>query len=372
MFFNVYSLRTTKSIRKYEPYFSIFPYEMGGDFSFSYFRILFVVRIVMAFVDEITLHLKAGDGGNGIVSWRHEKGREFMGPAGGDGGKGGDVYVKAVRDIARLSAYRYGNLFVAGRGGHGQGKSRHGKGGTDILIEIPVGSLVTNQMTDRTYELLTEGERALLLRGGAGGFGNEHFKGSRNVRPLQSTPGKKGEQADVVVELRLIADVGLVGLPNAGKSSLLNTLTAAHAKVGAYAFTTVEPNLGAFNGFILADIPGLIEGASHGKGLGVKFLRHIARTRLLLHCLSAEHDDLTVAYTTVRFELGAYEPELLEKKEVIVLTKADTRSSAQIKKAIASLKKFKKKNKDILAVSIIDDDSLKLFKEQILHILKFL
>lgn len=323
----------------------------------------------MALVDEITLHLKAGNGGNGIVSWRHEKGREFMGPAGGDGGKGGDVYVKAVRDIARLSAYRYGNLFVAGHGWSGQGKSRHGKGGDDIEIEIPIGSLVTNKTTGRVYELLADGERILLLHGGAGGFGNEHFKGSRNVRPLQSTPGKKGEQSDFFVELRLIADVGLMGLPNAGKSSLLNTLTAARAKVGAYAFTTVEPNLGAFNGFILADIPGLIEGASNGKGLGVKFLRHIARTRLLLHCLSAENDDLEKAYETVRFELGAYASELLEKKEVIVLTKADTRSPAQIKKIIVSLKK---KNKTVYAVSIIDDNLLKKFKEKLMKILNIL
>ncbi len=321
----------------------------------------------MALVDEITLHLKAGNGGNGIVSWLHEKGKEFMGPAGGDGGKGGDVYLKAVRDLSRLSAYRYGNLFTAGQGGHGQRKSRHGKNGEDIELEIPIGSVVTNRSTGRIYELLQEGETALVLRGGKGGYGNEHFKGSRNVRPLQSTNGKQGEGADFFVELRLIADAGLIGLPNAGKSSLLNTVTSAHAKVGSYAFTTLEPNLGALNGFVLADIPGLIEGASSGKGLGVKFLKHIRRTKILLHCISLENDNLLTSYKVVRRELESYASELLEKKEIIVLTKADTVTSAVLKKAFAQMKK---KADTVLAVSIVDDDLLKTFNESLLKVLR--
>lgn len=321
----------------------------------------------MALVDEIILHLKAGAGGSGIVSWLHEKGKEFMGPAGGDGGKGGDVYLKAVRDISRLTSYRYGNLFAAGRAGDGQRKSRHGKNGEDIELEIPVGSVVTNTITGRTYEFLKEGERVMVLRGGKGGFGNEHFKSSRNVRPLQRTPGKPGEEATFHVELRLIADAGLIGFPNAGKSSLLNELTAAHAKVGSYAFTTLEPNLGSFRGFIIADIPGLIEGAGEGKGLGTKFLRHIARTRILLHCISLEEKNLLKAYATVRRELMGHSEELKEKKEVVVLTKADTKDTKDIKKAIAALKK---KNKNILVVSIIDDVLLKVFKEKLLKILQ--
>lgn len=321
----------------------------------------------MALIDEITLHLKAGAGGNGVVSWLHEKGKEFMGPAGGDGGKGGDVYLKAIRDINRLTSYRYGNLFAAGRGGDGQRKSRHGKNGEDIELEIPVGSVVTNTITGRTYEFLKEGERAMVLRGGKGGFGNEHFKSSRNVRPLQRTLGKPGEEAAFHVELRLIADAGLIGFPNAGKSSLLNELTAAHAKVGSYAFTTLEPNLGAFRGFILADIPGLIEGAGEGKGLGTKFLRHIARTRILLHCISLEEKNLLKAYAIVRRELMGHSEELKDKKEVVVLTKADTKDTKSIKKAVAALKK---KSKDILVVSIIDDALLKVFKEKLLKVLQ--
>lgn len=321
----------------------------------------------MAFVDEITLHLKSGNGGNGVVSWLHEKGKEFMGPAGGDGGKGGDVYFKAVRDIAHLASYRYGNLFVAKSGGAGQRKSRHGKDGEDLELEVPIGSVITNTKTGRMYELLTEGEQMNVLHGGRGGFGNEHFKSSRNVRPRESTPGRAGEEADFHIELRLFADAGLIGLPNAGKSSLLNELTSAHAKVGAYQFTTLEPNLGDFNGYILADIPGLIEGASEGRGLGVKFLRHITRTKLLLHCIALDQEHLPRVYAIVRKELIAHAPELGEKKEVIVLTKADTRTQAEIKKAVTALRR---KNKDVLVVSIIDDVLLTEFKAQLRTILK--
>ncbi len=320
----------------------------------------------MAFVDEITLHLSAGDGGDGIVSWLHEKGKEFMGPAGGDGGKGGDVYLKAVRDLGRLYSYRFGNSFFAGRGGNGQRKSRAGKDGDDLVIELPVGSVITNRTMGRSYELLREGESVLVLRGGKGGFGNEHFKGSRNVRPREATPGKQGETADFFVELRLFADAGLIGLPNAGKSSLLNALTRANAKVGAYQFTTLEPNLGDCGGYILADIPGLIEGASAGKGLGVKFLKHITRTKLLLHCISLEHASPLQTYRVVRDELTAFSPELAEKKEVIVLTKTDMLDAPALKKIT---KQMMKKNPRVLAVSVIDDARLADFKRQLLTLL---
>lgn len=318
----------------------------------------------MAFVDEVVLHLKAGDGGSGLVAWLHEKGKEFMGPAGGDGGKGGDVYFKAVRDMGRLASYRFGNLFSAGRGGHGEGKSRHGKDGTDLELEVPIGSVITNKKTGRAYELLTESERVRVLHGGRGGFGNEHFKSSRNVRPRESTVGRAGDEADFHVELRLFADAGLIGLPNAGKSSLLNALTRARAKVGMYAFTTLEPNLGVLDGCIVADIPGLIEGASEGKGLGTKFLKHITRTELLIHCISLEQENLAYAYGIVRRELKAFSSKLADKPELIALTKADTVDENAVKKAIRILKK---KNPRVFSVSIIDDALLHAFKNRFLH-----
>lgn len=321
----------------------------------------------MAFIDEIQFHIKAGKGGNGVVRWRHEKGKEFSGAAGGNGGRGGDVYARAVRDIGILASYRNVKEFKAGNGEDGMRNSMHGKDGEDLIINFPVGSVITNQSTGKTIELLKEGEQVKLLSGGRGGLGNEHFKASTNVTPYQSTPGKDGEEADFDLELRLVVDAGLIGLPNAGKSSLLNELTNASAKVGSYAFTTLEPNLGDFYGFILADIPGLIEGASEGKGLGHKFLRHIQRTKTLIHCVSMENEDLAGAYKTVREELAAYDTELAKKPEIIVLTKTDATTPQAVKKAITL---FKKKADTVFAVSILDDELLKTFREQLLAAIK--
>lgn len=321
----------------------------------------------MAFIDEIQFHIKAGKGGNGVVRWRHEKGKEFSGAAGGNGGRGGDVYARAVRDIGILASYRNVKEFKAGNGEDGMRNSMHGKDGEDLTINFPIGSVITNLATGKTIELLKEGELVKLLSGGRGGLGNEHFKASTNVTPYQSTPGKDGEEADFDLELRLVVDAGLIGLPNAGKSSLLNELTNAAAKVGSYAFTTLEPNLGDFYGFILADIPGLIEGASEGKGLGHKFLRHIQRTKTLIHCVSMENEDLAGAYKTVREELAAYDRELANKPEIIVLTKTDAATPQALKKAIAA---FKKKSDIVFAVSILDDELLKTFREQLLAAIK--
>ncbi len=321
----------------------------------------------MAFIDELTIYMKAGDGGRGVVSWLHEKGKEFGGPAGGDGGKGGDISVRAVRDIGILTKYRHDKEFLAGKGEAGKRKSMHGANGADLEVLLPVGSIVTNTETGQVIELLKEDDTATLLKGGFGGYGNEHFKGSTNVYPTEWTPGKPGEEGNFYIELRLVADAGLIGLPNAGKSSLLNELSNADAKVGAYQFTTLEPNLGDFYGFILADIPGLIEGASEGRGLGHKFLRHIERTKILLHCISLENEDVLSVYKTIRGELEAHNPSLLDKKEVIVLTKTDTVSKADFTKKKKSLSK---KCENILSVSIIDDESLKQFRKELLALLK--
>ncbi len=321
----------------------------------------------MAFVDELTITAEAGHGGTGVVRWLHMKGKDLSGPSGGDGGGGGNVYARAVRDVGILARYTGVKLFSAGRGGDGMKNSKHGKNGEDRVVDVPIGSVITNRATKKSFEFLHEGEMKLLAEGGRGGFGNEHFKGSRNVSPQESTPGEPGQRYVFHIELRLIADAGFIGLPNAGKTSLLNALTRAKGKVGAYAFTTLDPNLGTFYGYVLADIPGLIEGASLGKGLGHKFLRHIRRTKLLLHCISLEDDNLESTYAAVRKELGAYDKALLTKPEIVVLTKSDAVEAKKLKKDIKDILRL---NKNVLYVSIIDDDVLKKFGDQLSVLLK--
>jgi GTP-binding protein len=328
----------------------------------------------MAFIDELTLEAKAGRGGDGVVAFMREKSREFGGPGGGDGGKGGDVYIQGVRDIGRLGKYTHDRVFKGENGKPGGNFHQHGANGEDCVIELPIGSLVTikykKEKTEvdgsrtvvlsnetKTFDILND-ETIHILKGGNGGLGNDHFKSASNRTPMESTRGKNGESATLQVELRLIADAGLIGLPNAGKSSLLNALTNAKAKVGNYAFTTLDPNLGVMFGYVLADIPGVIEGASEGKGLGTKFLRHIARTGTLIHCISVENEDVREAYRIIRTELGAHSPELLEKKEIVVLTKTDMVRDDEVK---SKKKEISMVAPDAQTLTLLDDAQIKEF-----------
>lgn len=318
-------------------------------------------------IDHITLSVKAGKGGDGVVRWRREKGIPFGGPAGGDGGKGGDVYFRVVRDIQALSTYKHKTEWEAEEGESGQKRSMHGSKGNDLYLNVPIGAIIYNREYDTTYECMEEGQEILVLRGGKGGLGNEQFKTSTNRTPEEFTKGEPGEFATFEIELRLIADVGIIGLPNAGKSSLVNALTRAGAKVGDYPFTTLEPNLGAYYGYVLADIPGLIEGASEGKGLGHKFLRHITRTRELVHLVSAENEDVAQAYRIIREELGKFDADLLKRDEIVVLSKVDTVTDEERMKKAKELAKASKK--DVLELSLFDDAKVKEFGDYLVKAL---
>ncbi len=318
----------------------------------------------MAFTDEIILKIKAGKGGDGVVKWHRNRREQKGGPAGGNGGKGGDVFLVGIRDIEYLAKYTSNPKFIAQDGESGGAKSLEGKDGADLYIKIPAGSLVTNLSTGEQFDIISEENPIKILKGGKGGYGNEHFKSSRNVTPMEQTNGKLGESASFKVELRLIADAGLIGYPNAGKSTLLNTITNSKAKVGNYAFTTLNPNLGVLDKYIIADIPGLIEGASKGYGLGDKFLKHIMRTKTLIHIISAERDDVVEAYKSIRKELSAYDHTLSKKPELIVITKTDLLEDKDLLEKTTVLKKYT--NKTPLTVSILDDSSINSLKKVIL------
>lgn len=314
------------------------------------------------FVDEVTITVKAGNGGNGAASFRHSEGNDRGGPDGGNGGNGGNVYLQGVNDMTALAPFRYKKVLKADDGVSGKRKNLFGKNAEDLIISLPIGTRVTDKTTERVYEIAGIQGKLLIARGGKGGRGNNEFKSATNQAPRFAEKGEAGEEKELHLELRLIADIGLIGLPNAGKSSLLSVLTNAAPKIGDYPFTTLEPNLGMLNQIIIADIPGLIEGASSGKGLGIKFLKHIERTRVLLHCIDASSQDVVKDYETVRKEFAEYNAELLTKKEIILLTKVDLVSEQEVTKKKEQLKKLQE---NIVGVSVYDDKSLEELKNML-------
>jgi GTP-binding protein len=298
----------------------------------------------MKFLDEAKVYVQSGAGGNGCVSFRREKFIEFGGPNGGDGGKGGDVVVEAVDGLNTLIDYRYQQHFKAKAGGSGMGKDRHGANGKDVVLKVPAGTQVYEEDGETLLADLTKvGERVTILTGGNGGFGNARFKSSTNRAPRNANPGEPAEEMTIRLRLKLIADAGLIGLPNAGKSTFLARVTAARPKIADYPFTTLHPQLGVVRAddreFVLADLPGLIEGAHEGVGLGDRFLGHTERCNVLLHLVDGTGEDPAAAYAVVRGELEAYGHGLADKPEIVALSKADAMTPEQIKAHVVALKK---------------------------------
>ena len=315
----------------------------------------------MKFLDEAKVYIRSGDGGNGCVSFRREKFIEYGGPNGGDGGNGGDVVAETVDGLNTLIDYRYQQHFMAKNGRGGMGKDRHGATGADLVLKVPVGTQIYEGDGETLLADLTElGQRVVLAHGGNGGFGNARFKSSTNRAPRHANPGQPGTELTIWLRLKLIADAGVVGLPNAGKSTFLAAVSAAKPKIADYPFTTLHPQLGVVDvggrEFVLADIPGLIEGAHEGVGLGDRFLGHVERCRVLLHLVDGTGEDAGAAYKTVRAELSAYGHGLTDKPEIVALSKADAMSADAVKQQVARLKRAAKKTP--LVVSAVSGDGV--------------
>lgn len=313
--------------------------------------------------DEVKISVYAGKGGNGSVAFNKTK--MSLGPTGGKGGNGGNVYFQGVSDLTALKYYKNKKDHHAGDGENGRADKSTGHNGKDLILNVPIGSVLRNIADGEEVEITKNKERVLVAEGGMGGRGNFYFRSPINTSPKESEDGKSGEKSDFEIELRLIADIGLIGLPNAGKSSLLNELTKANVKVANYSFTTLEPNLGTLDDMIIADIPGLIEGASMGRGLGIKFLRHIRRTRALVHCISADSSGIIRDYNIIRKELKNFSKDLIEKKEMVLLTKSDL---VEEKDLMRKMKKFIDKKIEVLAVSIHDWEKLEKLKKKLRNI----
>ncbi len=308
----------------------------------------------MKFLDQAKIYIRSGNGGGGAISFRREKFIEFGGPDGGDGGRGGDVWAECVEGLNTLIDYRYQQHFKAKTGGHGMGKNRHGAKGADAVLKVPAGTEILEEDGETVIADMTHvGQKVLLAKGGNGGFGNAYFTTSTNRAPRRANPGQEGQERTLILRLKLIADAGLVGLPNAGKSTFLATVTAAKPKIADYPFTTLHPGLGVVRAygreFVLADIPGLIEGASEGVGLGDKFLSHVERCRVLLHLVEGTSEDAGEAYRTVRHEIEAYGHGLAGKPEIVALSKADALDEDTLKEQLKKLKKACKQTPHVIS-----------------------
>ncbi|MFL2893825.1 MAG: Obg family GTPase CgtA [Candidatus Pelagibacter sp.] len=324
----------------------------------------------MKFLDQVKIFIKAGDGGSGSPSFRREKFIEFGGPDGGDGGKGGSIILTSERNLNTLIDYRYKQHFKAGRGGDGLGKNKTGKGGEDLYLKVPVGTQILEEDNKTLiFDFKEEKEEFLVASGGKGGFGNTRFKSSTNRAPKKFTKGRKGEEFWIWLQLKTIADIGIIGLPNAGKSSLLASITRANPKIANYKFTTINPNLGVVRyddkEVTLADIPGLIEGAHQGVGLGIKFLKHIERCKSLVHLIDINEEDLSEAYKQVRNELKKYSKDLIYKKEIVVLNKIDLID----KKTLKDKKNYFERNikKKTVLLSTFNKSLISDFKSKLIN-----
>lgn len=310
--------------------------------------------------DEVNITISAGKGGDGAVAF--DKNKMSLGPTGGRGGDGGNVYFQGVSDLTALNKYKRKRDYYAEDGANGKSDRSTGHAGKDLILTVPIGSVLRNMEAGNNFDITEVGQTVLVAKGGLGGRGNFYFRSPSNTSPKECEKGKSGQEYSLFIELHLIADIGLIGLPNAGKSSLLNELTRAQSKVASYPFTTLEPNLGVLGKVIIADIPGLIEGASMGKGLGVKFLKHVERTGILFHCISLQSDDLLKDYYTVRRELEKHSNDLAQKDEIILLTKHDLAEKNKIQDKLIELQKV---NPQIFVISIHDWKSLVELKDKI-------
>lgn len=326
----------------------------------------------MHFIDEAKIYLKAGDGGNGCVSFRREKFIEYGGPNGGDGGRGGNIIFKAVKDLNTLIDFRYRQHFKANVGEHGMGKNRYGRSAEDLIVKVPVGTQIFSQDNNiLLYDMTVENQEVVIAKGGDGGFGNTHFKSSINQAPRKFIPGFPGDELWVWLKLKLLCDVGLVGLPNAGKSTLLSVCTSAKPKIADYPFTTLKPQLGVVyiedQEFVMADLPGLIEGASLGHGLGDKFLKHVERCRVILHLIDSSSEDILAPYNLIRNELEQYSADLMTRVEIIGLNKSDLLSEDEMQQKKIILEKNTGKN--VFICSGVTNNGIKNILHHLLKVL---